>query len=331
MPWEEGPQAEGPCPLSGRSGDMGDLGAPMGFPGANARLTYATPQAVLGYLCQGWQADAGELQLGSLLTAELTDAAGTWAPQLMEWKSSPARVYSRLHWAAPNRCKWYFLQRNSLSTGQLIYSPAETLGLTLAQIFQWMVSSKLSNKGFLNHVGVVPLSKKTAARGPLSRYVLGAALRTTTSGCTPERQSMRHCAELKGGEQRHGSAPWEQQRWAAPRGQASQKPRVNPKEAMPLLVGSILLGLSPAGRAECLQQLQARQAVNAVQDPGQKDTVQKAGLEISYEHGSEQSIQEISCLQCRSKIHPENKDRERTGDQYSYTVAQVRTEGPGPS
>ena len=70
--------------------------------------------------------------------------------------------------------------KKSASTGQLIYSPAETPVLTSAQIFQWMVSSKLSNKGFLNHTDVGPLSKKkTAAKGPLSRYRLEAELRTT--------------------------------------------------------------------------------------------------------------------------------------------------------
>lgn len=114
----------------------------------------------------GRQAAAGEPPLASLLATGLPHAAGTWAPHVMAWNSSPAPVYSRLHWAAPN-------------------SPPETLGLTLAQIFQWMVSSKLSNKGFLNHADVRPLSK-IAARGPLSRYRLEAELRTTTSGCTPE-------------------------------------------------------------------------------------------------------------------------------------------------
>lgn len=126
----------------------------------------------------------------------------------------------------------------SVSTGQLIYRPAETPVLTLAQIFPWMMSSKLSNKGFLNHAGVGPLSKKTAARGPLSRYELEAELRTTI----PERQRKEHHAGLKGRERRHEQALWEQQRLAAPHRQASQKPRVHPKEAMPLMVG-----LRPAG------------------------------------------------------------------------------------
>lgn len=49
------------------------------------------------------------------------------------------------------------------------------------------------------------------------------------------------------------------------------------------------------------------------------------------QHGSERSIKGISYLQCRSKIHPENKAREGIGDQYSYSVVQVRTEGPGLS
>lgn len=110
--------------------------------------------------------------------------------------------------------------------------------MTLAQIFQWMVSSKLSNKGFLNHADVGPLSKKTAARGPLSRYELEAELRTTI----PERQRREHHAALQGRERRHEQALWEQQRLAAPQRQASQKPRVYPKEAMPLMVG-----LRPAG------------------------------------------------------------------------------------
>lgn len=100
------------------------------------------------------------------------------------------------------------------------------------------VSSKLSNKGFLNHAGMGPLSKKTAARGPLSRYELEAELRTTI----PERQRKEHHAGLKGRERRHEQAVWEQQRLAAPHRQASQKPRVHPKEAMPLMVW-----LRPAG------------------------------------------------------------------------------------
>lgn len=240
-------------------------------------LSNATPWGVLGCLFWGCRqaAAVAEPPLGSLLATGLTDTAGTWAPQVMQRKSSPAPVYSRLHWAAPNRCKWYFLQRNGVSTGELIYTPAETLGLTLAQMLQGTVSSKLSKKGFLDHADIRPCSKKTGPRGPLNRYRLKAELRTKTRGCTPERESRGHHPGLRR-ERRHEPALWEQQRWAAPHGQANHKPRVKPEEAMPLLAG-----LRPA-RSECWQQLQARRAVSCIRDPEQKDTVQKAGLEISY-------------------------------------------------
>lgn len=58
--------------------------------------------------------------------------------------------------------------------------------------------------------------------------------------------------------------------------------------------------------------------------------MQKAGLEISYNTDLSGPSRE-SYLQCRSKIHPENKAREGTGDPYLHSVVQVRTEGPGLS
>lgn len=53
----------------------------------------------------GKQASSGEPLLQSLLATRLPGAAGTWATQVTESKSSPAPVYSRFHWAALNRCK----------------------------------------------------------------------------------------------------------------------------------------------------------------------------------------------------------------------------------
>jgi len=51
---------------------------------------------------------------------------------------------------------------------------------------------------------------------------------------------------------------------------------------MPTLAGVHPAGSEHSRQSECWPQLQARRAVSQVQCAGQKDTVQKAGLEICY-------------------------------------------------
>lgn len=71
--------------------------------------------------------------------------------------------------------------------------------------------------------------------------------------------------------------------------------------------------------------------MNWVPDPGQKDRVQKAGLEISYNMDLSGPSREQAIYSAGLRSIQENKAREGTGDQYLYSVVQVRTEGPGPS
>jgi len=107
LPWEEGAQAEGPCPVSVGAGEVGDLGLPW----ADASTEQCHVGGCCGCLWPGWQASCcWQATTGTTGGHRAAGCSRSMGPARRGDHVLPCPGCSRLHWSTPN--KWYFLQRN---------------------------------------------------------------------------------------------------------------------------------------------------------------------------------------------------------------------------